>query len=376
MRPFRNWGWIHSPFVDLALISFSWLPIYFSWELLNAGRPGTTCDIVSWWECSPAFLVVLAAVLFINNLHRHYTIGLVYGDERVFKSRSKLFVRLPLVLLAVVVPLSLWKIVPSPSAQEILAVAFGLIAALELSWNTFHTVMQKYGFLRIYSAKLGYGDARLDKKLLFAWFAVAITGCVSLHRLKAWLYFGATGFPLVKQAILGAGHIPDVLFAVAGAYALYVTASWVRAEAKSFVPMGTPRVLFAASYVLMALTFGRSVLLGALVFAFSHAVEYGAFVNLYSLRKYRGQQGPPWSMAGVMSRPLLSNFLLAAYVGLIYHFLGFYKTIGLVSAYGITTALLHYVYDGLLWKMSNPEVRSNILALAATPASTHAGKRT
>ncbi len=53
--------------------------------------------------------------------------------------------------------LDLWVIIP--------------VAAI---WQAIHTLRQRYGLSRIYAKKAGYGSARLDGLVLYAWMAAAI----------------------------------------------------------------------------------------------------------------------------------------------------------------------------------------------------------
>ena len=57
-----------------------------------------------------------------------------------------------------------------------MAVAFNLWVVIPIAaiWNTVHTLQQRYGLSRIYGRKSGYGSARLDRWVLYAWMAAAV----------------------------------------------------------------------------------------------------------------------------------------------------------------------------------------------------------
>ena len=104
-------------------------------------------------------------MLLVSLLHQPLTLLLVYGDKRQFDLRRALFTWVPPVAIAaliVAVSLHWWFIIP--------------IAGL---WQIYHTEQQRYGMLRIYGRKAGYGSARLDRAVLYVPFLLAL-GAVAL----------------------------------------------------------------------------------------------------------------------------------------------------------------------------------------------------
>ena len=56
---------------------------------------------------------------------------------------------------------------------------FMLLAAVSVLWTVYHTLMQKYGLLRIYARKSGRPTSRRDAWVLFSWVGVVVAGLLA-----------------------------------------------------------------------------------------------------------------------------------------------------------------------------------------------------
>ncbi len=145
-------SWHVSPAIDMLAYHFSWLWVLLPMIFAGSKYPGD-------------YLALYVVVLSVGFVHRHYTLGYVYLDREIFARHRRRFICAPLILGAALLatPVLLKASVPSgalsigglrwpgvdfPLKVLITAVVFG--AGL---WNIWHTLAQKYGILRIYSAK-------------------------------------------------------------------------------------------------------------------------------------------------------------------------------------------------------------------------------
>ncbi|MBI3543170.1 MAG: hypothetical protein HY075_07845, partial [Deltaproteobacteria bacterium] len=352
--------WMHSPFVDLALIGYSWVPLYLVYAFLALALPGFVCDAESQLACPAAVQALIALTLFVNRMHRHYSLGLAYGDREVFARHRAIFVWTPVVALLLVAPGVAYHALPYGSARTALVAFYSLVTAVSGVWQVYHTIMQKYGFLRIYSSKLGHGEARVERHLFFSWLAVVIAGSAFRYagmgaRIISYgppeIQFLTRWLPYLKPASLA-------LLAPALGYAGWFTWKWLSCELENYRPESIPKLLFALSVALIMACFAHSLLVGVLVLGFSHAFEYSVFVNVYAQRKYGVKLGATF----------LGNALLVALMlGLTNVFAhGSVRPWGLLIAYAVFTGLLHFLYDGLLWKVSRGKIL--LLAIASCAA--------
>jgi hypothetical protein len=72
--------WIHTPASDLVWFSYGWLAVLLP---------------LLWFE--PSTPLVVLAILMVNDLHRHYTFVLVYGEPEEFEKRRALYIGRPVV---------------------------------------------------------------------------------------------------------------------------------------------------------------------------------------------------------------------------------------------------------------------------------------
>ena len=123
--------WIHGALTD-SVLALCWVPFAIV-ALAFDGRPDATKALMS-------------AVLLFSFTHQPLTLALVYGDRERFALRRRIFTWSPLVFaVAVLVTLE---------------VSFVLLAIVGGLWNAVHTLLQRYGIVRIYGRKVGQSDGR------------------------------------------------------------------------------------------------------------------------------------------------------------------------------------------------------------------------
>ncbi|MBI3557793.1 MAG: hypothetical protein HY074_16150 [Deltaproteobacteria bacterium] len=360
--------WIHSPLVDLGVIAFGWLPVYVLFLVAwSAWKFDNSCDVLTLWACPDGIQSLIVFAGFITSVHRHYALPFIYGDRAEFDRHAAVYTWVPILLACVVFPACLYRLLPPGSRRSILYGIYTFVASVSGVWNIYHILMQKFGFLRIYAAKLGYGEVKLDRKLFFTWLALVIVLSARGYTETFFQYLSDSGFGWSVVLLPATRVAAKILLAPTALVAAYCTWQWGKIEWRNYTPAALPKLIFATSVALICLTFMQSLLLGFIVFGFSHAFEYCVFANLYACRKYRGvNSGPPmcfWSRGPLFLGPVLANAILVAAVFYLYKVLRSNPLWGLLPAYALTSSLLHFYYDGLIWKMSNQKTREIVLDL-------------
>jgi hypothetical protein len=230
------------------------------------------------------------------------------------------------------------------------------------AWNMWHTLMQRHGLARIYAAKLGRGlqdraHARRDMALLFG--AGLVTACLTLRMqgpsmmkvrnarrmLKTLgpLVEGCAGWVLVGSACL--------LFA-------WLALRWARAEFAAPIPWRerSARLLFWLSTFALLGTFVMwGPVVGYLAFGTAHAIEYIAFFHHFGGARFKDDDEP--SVASrLLARPRYTALpLIGGFAFLFWATRGVSKT-EVYAWYYTATSMLHFLFDGWIWKVRKPEV--------------------
>lgn len=263
---------------------------------------------------------------------------------------------------------------------HVLAVV-GVFAAL---WNFWHVYMQKYGIMRMYSAKargrLGGEIAEApgwsDRALVLCWLPLYFAYLGPLYREIAVDYFEDAkavlpGFiDLLEQAM-------PVTIPLGLALVLIVHGLWLRNEWRANRLRSAPRLLMAAGTSGLATCFFLfDPVKVYLAFAFSHAVEYCVFVWAFQRKRYQKPLAHDPVLGRLLRRPLLFYlgmvavffvaFLLLKYWGRFIvpeaprpELFG-YRIAYWMGFWGVYQSMAHFYFDGFLWKMRLPSVRANI----------------
>jgi hypothetical protein len=330
--------WIYGRGTDL-LIAWCWVPIWVAGHTLSAGHGVHNDDLLR---------RALGVAFLVSFLHQPLTLGLVYGDARQFKQRRRLFVWAPILTVAVVwvaVTSHLWIVIP--------------IAAL---WNTVHTLQQRYGLSRIYARKSGYGSAFLDRAVLYAWMGCAVlvvaanTHTTALVRRVGLDGVNAAGIRLLTDA----RPIALLLLVPVGAWALAVTVALLRQESAASAP-NRAKWGYQTSSLLLIAALAVDPAAGFIAYVGAHAAEYFLVVYKTTASRYGSPTsasragGPlPWMGRSAIGRVaaigVIAGLAFAAHARL--HgdvFNGVLYTVG----------ILHFLYDGFIWKLRRPAVASD-----------------
>src|ERR1700745_2243353 len=286
----------------------------------------------------------------------HHLPGMIraYGDRALFQRFKWRFIFAPIFLVFVCAAFSIWDL------TRIVLVAF--------VWGVWHGMMQTYGFCRIYDAKVG-SFAEITRRLDFAlcgiWFATAVL--LSPQRMTDTLetYYSAGG-PFISPHVLRTGQ--QALFALALLISAVFLANfiWMWSSGKRPSPVKLVLLITSISFWWYCNNIVASVLVGVALFEVFHDVQYLSLVWIYNRKRVESDRSIGGFMRFVFRR---SGALVGLYVGLIFAYgaLGYYKSsIGIDVVKRILTgvvtasALLHFYYDGFIWKVREKSTRQSL----------------
>jgi hypothetical protein len=318
--------WIRSARADTAL-AFAWLPF---------------AAAALWFRDDGNQLVVLLEALFaFSFVHQPLTLVLVYSDGEQFALRRRLFVAGPIVLAAAI--------------ALGLTISFTLVAVVAGLWNMEHTLMQRFGFVRIYGRRTGEDDGRLERALLLSWLVATL------------LWVAADARTSARVAALPLGdlnaHAIDVLtswrpyaltlFVATAVVVIALTGRWIaleRARARAGTANRAKQFYVASTAAMFAVAVLVDPIAGFAGFAGAHAVEYFFIVD-HRL---------------ATTRPSVSR--VKFFVAYLLAFEVFYQVAREHQPFYLWVVLFlggtHFLFDGVIWK-TRPRTRATVQPMAA-----------
>ncbi|MEX2187463.1 MAG: tetratricopeptide repeat protein [Pirellulales bacterium] len=373
--------WIISPAWDLAYI---------------VATPLAIVPVVMWLE--RAVFTPTQIILFVTSFATlaHHLPGFMraYGDRELFRRFRWRFLLVPPLALATAI-----AFLPPPSLAARWNLPYRSLDGLELAlllWGTWHGLMQTFGFMRIYDMKRGADDrwtARLDfwlcVMLFVAGFVLSDARVFGLMNV-AW----RTGVPIVGREWLVAARY--VIGIATGIVLLAYLADIVR-QTRARRGIGWIKIALAVSTGGLYWFSGRistNLVIGIAMFEIFHAVQYYAIVWVYN-RRLAERVGERFGLLGFLFREKWS--MLGLYLGAIaaYGSIRFFSgapddvdtiarhadLIALLTAGFNTSTLLHFYFDGFIWKVSDRQTAANLdvaegvsLADRFVPGAMHAAK--
>lgn len=290
---------------------------------------------------------LVAATLLFSVSHQPLTMPLVYADPHVMRSRPRVFLLSPLVVVfLVLIGLQLDPVV--------IAVVAGV-------WNAGHTLQQRYGITRIYGRKVGQSDGTIEHRLLWTMLLLALMVAAADRATPDRIASAGLGGHNQRglDVLTDAAPMARVLAPLLALAAVGLLVQWCRQELTA-VRVNPAKWLYLGSTTgLIALTM-VSPLAGFVGYVGSHAAEYYLIVHNHLADRYPNAAtdgGAPLGRA-VRARPGplgLMLFYTAAVAGLIWGL----RSFGTYEVYAfvfLSLGALHLFYDGLIWKLRRPEV--------------------
>jgi len=353
-------AWLRNACWDLGCLAFCWLPFYI-WAVFWLGLDGS-------WAAgqSQGLALATAVALAATYVHRHYTFVLVYGDRDTFRLRARDFVLAPLLVFAFVGACrGLYGASRGDSWAWLGSGAWWTVMISVGVWNVWHTLMQRYGILRIYAGKAGHGLQARDhgrRDLAVLWTSVILVSWITLM-FRASTFAGQGN---ARRALKIAGPWLAGIWAwllLAALVVAWATAFtvWLRHELRADLELRArvPRWLFLASTLgLLAVFVVHGPIVGYLCFGVAHALEYVAFVHHFGQQKFARGPEIRSPAAALLRRPLHTAPLLIGGLLLAFVLLHDQRRADVYMVYYMGTSMLHFLYDGWIWKVRRPEVRA------------------
>jgi hypothetical protein len=254
------------------------------------------------------------------------------------------------------------------------AVLFGLwisltvVAVIAGLWNAQHTLMQRYGLLRIYGRKAGDDHGSIEKPLMFALLGLAMVAVAADPRTP----------DLTKRVRLGQTNDRGVeimqSFAPAARWALlpviglvvWLIVRWVRAERSLGEQANRAKWNYMAATIGLIAAICIDPLAGFTGYVAGHAIEY-VFVVHRSLVQ-RGSSGDCTGVGVAARTPVRRIVLWTLYVAAIGVFVWACRTYEWSNAYRLAVLVLgalHIGFDGTIWKLRRPAVAASVGAVAS-----------
>lgn len=323
--------WLHGPLTD-TLLGWCFLPVAILVHLLGPNLS--------------AVQTVVGVVFLLSFAHQPLTLGLVYGDPLQRAAHRRLY---------------LWA--PAVAAVAILigvSVSLTLVAAIAALWNAEHTLMQRYGLMRIYGRKVGDQNGPLEKPMLIVWLiaALAFIGAyVDLEDLVFRLGLDDTNARGVRllDPLRGPAQI---LFWAAAVVGVGLAVRWWRAERLLGEAASRPKHLYTLGTIGLLVAVMIDPIAGVAGYVAAHAIEYYAVVHR-SLRTRRDDAPIARVTCTSLRRVAVYVGYFAAIAALVWgtgDLLG-----GRVYAFAILFfGALHILYDGFVWKLRRPNVAASL----------------
>src|SRR5437870_5492234 len=286
----------------------------------------------------------------------HHLPGMIraYGDRALFERFRWRFVIAPIFLLATCVTFYWWD------AKGIVLIVF--------LWGVWHGMMQTYGFCRIYDAKMG-SFAALSRRLDFAtcgiWFAAAVI--LSPPRMTDALEgIYASGVPFIAPVAIHALQQTLLADAIAVSIICVANFAWMWMAGKRQNPVKLALLVTSISFWWYCNNGVTNILAGIALFEVFHDVQYLSLVWIYNRNRVEKDSNIGGFMRFVFRR---SGSLMGLYVGLVLA----YGSVSYINAHigmdtvkriltGVVTAstLLHFYYDGFIWKVRERSTRQSL----------------
>ena len=300
----------------------------------------------------------------------HHLPGMIraYGDRALYERFRWRFILAPIFLLSVCVGFYFWDIKANP------------VVLIVFAWGVWHGMMQTYGFGRIYDAKIGSFELttrRLDFVTCAIWFAAGVI--LSPARMTDTLegLYGC-GLPFIPPAAVHA--LQQTFLFLAIAVSLLWFANYIRMWMAGTRQNPVKFALFVTSIAFWWYCNNgvANILAGIALFEVFHDVQYLSLVWIYNRNRVEKDTSIGGFMRFIFRR---SGALIGLYVGLVFA----YGSIGYLNSHvgmetvtrlltGVVAAsgLLHFYYDGFIWKVREKSTRQS-LGLAGGTADIRLG---
>ena len=328
--PARN-VWLHGPLQD-TLLGWCFVPVAL---VIHFAEPHLTL-----------VQSMVGVIFLVSFAHQPLTLGLVYGDPVQRAAHRRLYTWAPLVAAALIM-----------IGLSISLTLVGLIAGL---WNAEHTLMQRYGVLRIYGRKAGDDHGSLEKPMLIVWLVTGLAfigAYVNLEQLVLKLGLDETNSRGVR--LLDPLRTPaTVLFWLGVVASVTLAVRWWRAERALGADASPAKHLYALGTLALVVVVMIDPIAGVAGYVAAHAIEY--FAVVHRSLKTRRDDAPVAVATSTPARRGGTYILYFAIVTAVV--IGTVLPLnGRLYAFAILFfGALHILYDGFVWKLRRPSVAASL----------------
>ncbi len=274
-----------------------------------------------------------------------------YGDRDLYNRYKARLIIAPVLLFGVTLAFSLRGL-------------HGMLL-VSMCWSIWHGMMQHFGFMRIYDAKvrsLSPLTARLDWWISVSWFGLCLVfspnqGGSLLNALYD------SGVPLVPLAYIDALRIGVTMLTIV-ITVFYIGHAFMSKQPRSWMKLGLLVGTFAYVWLVRVMT--HDPFLSVALFELLHDVQYLAIVWAFNRRL--AEKGSDGVLPRFFYRPSAGSVF--CYIGacLAYGALGLtvYTQVSsgifkqVMEAFLITSGLLHFYYDGFIWKLRQADTQRGL----------------
>lgn len=308
-------GWLVSPRFDLLFLA------NVTWPLLLL--PGFSSDVdtpIEFWQ-----------LYFLTLPHRWLTLVLVIADPDRREGRGHQL--LAVAVMALLLVGGVWWTTG----------ALTCLAVVDYVWNGWHFAAQHHGVLRMYSRKVGGGPDWLERWALRLFVTYAVL------RTAGWTtgWLEASRLPLLRALDTAVMTIP---LALIGTAAVQLR----RERLGRFIYLLSVCALYSAIILSLSWSWRRGVVPLVVAASLFHAVEYLAVVTHYAWRRQSvGSAGLFRTMAAYWVPLLALYVVLLGSLGVLLDRPSS-SWAPLWMAANLWAALVHYAFDGMIWKLRRP----------------------
>lgn len=318
--------------------------------------------------------VSLGVIAFASLGHHLPGFMRAYGDRELFLRFRWRFLLVPPMIFGLALLFT-----PPHALAEALHIPWTHLHGLELIlliWGTWHGLMQTYGFMRIYDVRLGVNDpwsARLDHWLCVMVFVAGVVfsdarvyGVANAMWQSGLPLFGPNVLYVVRSLVAAAGIGTAVLYAI--------NLMNLRKSGKPISWIKLWLVGITGWFYWYTGRLSTNLLIGLAMFEIYHAVQYYAIVWIYNRRllERAGHRFGPLGFLFRDGRTMLCVYLaaIAAYSSIrllpsdanqyVYQ-AGAQDAHQWLMALFVTSAFLHFYFDGFIWKVSERKTQENLV---------------
>lgn len=284
----------------------------------------------------------------------HHLPGMIraYGDQELFQRFKTRFILTPVALIAASFPLYRYH--------------YDVFLLTLYFWGCWHGLMQLYGFVRIYDAKVGSTaaiTAYLDWLMCLSWFPTAL---LFSHKRTAdflgfWYSFGG---PVIPPAAVPVFRWASLILSIGVLIAFLANHAVQSFRGRPPNPIKLMMLASGIGFWWFSFVYLQFSGLSVTLYEIAHDVQYMAITWLYNCRRVKSNPEFDGFMRFVFRRgmALLYLGLIAGYgaLGLVPTLVQDGTVFAFFNAFILISTILHYYYDGFIWKVREKSTQASL----------------